>query len=148
MTNSSSERRAAMNKGKKQTPNWGGPRENAGRKSIWKHKETCTIRIPQVFALKLHEIAQKWDKDSSLEFDINSREPKDEWVSHSTHKDNELETESSMRGFDSVTKTNRDLSQAIDLARQILRPKKSSRISLAKFLSKFSNVPVQAEDLK
>jgi hypothetical protein len=137
-----------MDKGKSKSTNWGGQRENAGRKSIWKHKETCTIRIPQVFALKLHEIAQRWDKDSSLEFDINSKGSKDEEVSHSSHKNNELETESSMRDFDSVTKTNRDLSQAIDLARQILRHKKSARISLAKFLSKFYNIPVQAEDLK
>ena len=60
-----------MNQEKNRSPNWGGARENAGRKSIWKHKETCTIRIPTVFALRLHEIAQKWDKDSSLEFDIN-----------------------------------------------------------------------------
>jgi hypothetical protein len=137
-----------MEKGKSKSTNWGGIRENAGRKSIWNHKETCTMRIPKVFALKLHEIAQKWDKDGSLEFDINSREPKEEEVSHSTHKNNELETESSMGGFDSVTKTNRDLSLAIDLARQILRHKKSAIISLAKFLSKFYNVPVQAEDLK
>lgn len=137
-----------MKKEKSKSTNWGGTRENAGRKSIWNNKETCTIRIPQVFALKLHEIAQKWDKDSSLEFDLNSRAPKDEEVSHSTHPDDELETESSRRSFDSVTKTNRDLSQAIDLAKQILKHKKSAPISLAKFLSQFYNVPVQAEDLK
>jgi hypothetical protein len=48
-----------MNKSKKGSPNWGGVRENAGRKSIWNHKETCTMRITKLFALKLHEIAKK-----------------------------------------------------------------------------------------
>ncbi len=43
------------------------------RKSIWNNNETCTMRIPKVFAPKLHEIAQKWDKDPKLEFDIKSK---------------------------------------------------------------------------
>ena len=55
-----------MNQEQNRSPNWGGARENAGRKSIWNHKETCTIRIPTGFAPKLHEIAQKWDKDPQL----------------------------------------------------------------------------------
>ena len=115
-----------MNQEKSRSPNWGGARENAGRKSIWKHKETCTIRIPQVFAPKLHEIAQKWDKDPALE----------------------NKTESSSESIDFVTKTNLDLPQAIDLAKKILRHKKSARISLAKFLSKLYNSPVKLEDLQ
>ncbi len=136
-----------MNKEKERKKRWGGARENAGRKSIWNHKETCTMRIPKVFAPKLHEIAQKWDKGSCLEFDINSTSLKDEYVSNSSQK-LEKQTESSHEVFDFVTKTNRDLSQAIDLAQQILKYKKSARISLAKFLSKLYNVPVKTEDLK
>ena len=50
-----------MNQENNRSSNWGGARENAGRKSTWNHKETCTIRIPKVFAPKLHEIAQKWE---------------------------------------------------------------------------------------
>ncbi|EHJ09917.1 hypothetical protein CWATWH0003_5316 [Crocosphaera watsonii WH 0003] len=46
-----------------------------------------------------------------------------------------------------MSKTSQDLSQAIDLAEQILRQKKSARISLAKFLSKLYNFPVKIEDL-
>jgi hypothetical protein len=57
-------------------------------------------------------------------------------------------TESSYLKNDSVTKTSLDLSQAIDLAKQILRHKKSARISLAKFLSKLYNIPVKIEDLQ
>ena len=137
-----------MKKEKSRSANWGGARENAGRKSIWNHKETCTIRIPKVFALKLHEIAQKWDKEPLVEFDINSNSPKDEYISNSSSWKLENQTESSQEKFDFVTKTNRDLSQAIDLAQQILRHKKSARISLAKFLSKLYNSPVKIEDLQ
>ncbi len=137
-----------MKKEKSRSANWGGARENAGRKSIWNHKETCTIRIPKVFALKLHEIAQKWDKEPLVEFDINSNSPKDEYISNSSSWKLENQTESSQEEFDFVTKTNRDLSQAIDLAQQILRHKKSARISLAKFLSKLYNSPVKIEDLQ
>ena len=137
-----------MNQEKNRSPNWGGARENAGRRSIWNQKETCTIRIPTVFAPKLHEIAQKWDKDPSLEFEINSKSPKDEYVANSSEQQLENETKSSQSGIDSVTKTIHDLSLAIDLAKHILRHKKSARISLAKFLSKLYNFPVQTEDLQ
>lgn len=137
-----------MNQEKSKSSNWGGSRENAGRKSIWKHKETCTIRIPTVFASKLHEIAQKWDKELSLEFDINSNFPQDESVSNSNEQQLEKKTKSSQERIDFVTKANLDLSQAINLAKHILRHKKSARISLAKFLSKFYNFPVKPEDLQ
>ena len=137
-----------MKKEKSRSANWGGTRENAGRKSIWNHKETCTIRIPKVFALKLHEIAQKWDKEPLLEFDINSNSPKNEYISNSSCQEFENKTESNQEEIDFITKTNRDLSQAIDLAQQILRHKKSARISLAKFLSKLYGFPVKIEDLQ
>ncbi|WP_339390946.1 hypothetical protein [Crocosphaera watsonii] len=125
-----------MNQENNRSSNWGGARENAGRKSTWNHKETCTIRIPKVFAPKLHEIAQKWDKNSLIEFDTNS-----------SRQEVENGTESSQIKLDSVSKTSQDLSQAIDLAEQILRQKKAARISLAKFLSKLYNFPVKIEDL-
>ncbi|MDJ0598594.1 MAG: hypothetical protein QNJ37_07115 [Crocosphaera sp.] len=137
-----------MNQEKNRSPNWGGTRENAGRKSIWNHNETCKIRIPKVFAPKLHEIAQKWDKDSLLEFDTNSKSPQDEYVANSSKQPVENGTESSQLKIDSVTKTSQDLSQAIDLAKQILRHKKSARISLAKFLAKLYNFSVKIEDLQ
>ena len=126
-----------MNQEKNRSPNWGGARENAGRKSIWNHKETCTIRIPTVFAPKLHEIAQKWDKTPLLEFDINSNLSQNESVSNSSEQQ-----------LENRTKSSQDLSQAIDLAISILRHKKSARISLAKFLSNLYNFPVKPEDLQ
>ncbi|MDJ0661223.1 MAG: hypothetical protein QNJ42_17290 [Crocosphaera sp.] len=78
-----------------------------------------------MFAEKLHKIAQKWDKDPSLEFEINSKSPKDEYVANSSEQQLENITESSQLKFDSVIKTSQDLSQAVDLAKHILRHKKS-----------------------
>ena len=59
-------------KKRNRSANWGGARENAQQKIDLETEITCTIRIPQVFAPKLHEVAQKWDKAPLLEFDINS----------------------------------------------------------------------------
>ena len=115
-----------MNQEQNRSPNWGGARENAGRKSIWNQKETCTIRIPTGFAPTLHEIAQKWDKDPSVEFEINSISPQDESVPFSSGQQLENGTKSNQSAIDSMTKTSQDLSQAIDLASAILRYKKSA----------------------
>jgi len=45
----------------------GGRRENAGRKSAWKHQETTVIRVPRVFAEQLLDIAQKLDRGEDIE---------------------------------------------------------------------------------
>ena len=83
-----------MNQEQNRSPNWGGARENAGRQSIWNHKETCTIRITTGFAPTLDEIAQKWDKDPSVEFEINSISPQDESVANSSEQQLENGTKS------------------------------------------------------
>ena len=103
-----------MNQEQTRSPNWGGARENAGRKSIWNHKETCTIRITTVFAPKLHEIAQQWDKDPSVEFEINSISPQDESVANSSKQQLENGTKLNQSAIDSMAKTSQDLFQAID----------------------------------
>jgi len=141
-----------MKKKKRRNLNWGGARDNAGRKSNWNHKETCTMRVPKVFVPKSHKIAQQLDKGTNIEFEIKSNFGKNDYVSQSSISEKasafEKETESSFPAIDFVTKTNSDLSQAIDLAKQILEQKKSARISLAKFISKLYNVSVNAENLQ
>ena len=131
---------------------WGGARDNAGRKSIWNNQETCTMRIPKIFARRLHEIAQIWDKEGNLEIDIQSNPEKHECVSQSKSPSFENITNSNLSNLDSVTKPKTDnipeLSDAIDLAKRILRHKKSARISLARFLAKFYDAQVKFEDLK
>ena len=61
---------------KKLTPNSsstrGGYRENAGRKSGWNHRETCTIRIPKTFASQLVELARRLDKGEKIDTDTES----------------------------------------------------------------------------
>ena len=99
------------------------------------------MRIPRVFSQKLYELAQRWDKEGDIE-------------AHSrlNPSDFEKQTNSNWGDFDSVTKTNAlqlpELSEAIDLAKQILNNRQSARISLAKFLSKLYSIPVNSEDLQ
>lgn len=50
----------------------GGYRQNAGRKSGWNHKDTCTIRIPKEFASQLVEIARRLDKGEKIDNDTES----------------------------------------------------------------------------
>ena len=45
----------------------GGYRENAGRKPIWVHQETCTIRVPKIFASKVLEIAHVLDISEKID---------------------------------------------------------------------------------
>jgi hypothetical protein len=131
---------------------WGGARENAGRKSIWNNKETCTMRIPQIFARRLHEIAQIWDKGGKVEIDIQSKPKEHEYVSESNFENPEQITNSYPPNLDNATESKSEyipqLSEAIELAKQILNQNKSARISLARFLSRFYDTQVRIEDLK
>ena len=105
------------------------------------------ITTPTGFAPTLYEIAQKWDQNPSVEFEINSISPQDESVANSSKQQLENGTKLNQSAIDSMAKTSQDLFQAIDWASAILRYQKSARISLAKFLSKLYNFPVQTEDL-
>jgi hypothetical protein len=51
----------------------GGYRDNAGRKSGWNHKDTCTIRIPKAFASQLIEVARRLDKVDKIDTDTESK---------------------------------------------------------------------------
>lgn len=48
--------------------NRGGYRENAGRKSDWKHPATKTIRVPPEIADQVIEIAKQIDNGSQIRF--------------------------------------------------------------------------------
>ena len=50
----------------------GGYRENAGRKSSWHHRDTCTIRIPKPFAEQLLELARRLDNGERVDTDTES----------------------------------------------------------------------------
>lgn len=99
----------------------GGYRENAGRKSSWNHRDTCTIRIPKPFAEQLVELARRLDNGEMLDTDTESNSRDTDLVTKSiklgtdrldspTHlADNQTridtDTESNFRDTDSVTKS-------------------------------------------
>lgn len=61
----------------------GGYRENAGRKSSWKHRDTCTIRIPKPFAMQLVELARRLDNGEKIDTDTESNWPDFDLVAES-----------------------------------------------------------------
>ena len=61
----------------------GGYRENAGRKSSWNHRDTCTIRIPKPFAEQLVELARRLDNGDIIDIETESNFPGDDSVTKS-----------------------------------------------------------------
>lgn len=61
----------------------GGYRENAGRKSSWNHKDTCTIRIPKPFAEQLVELARRLDNGEITDTETESNLPNHDLVTKS-----------------------------------------------------------------
>lgn len=51
----------------------GGRRENAGRKAIWKNKDTITIRVPKLIATQVLELAHKLDSGGKIDLDTKSK---------------------------------------------------------------------------
>jgi hypothetical protein len=87
----------------------GGQRENAGRKSGWEHSETVVIRVPQVFAKQLLEIARKLDMGESIEFDTKSKPNKADKVTKSKRRIDSV-TNSSANQLELVTESTKGLS--------------------------------------
>lgn len=90
----------------------GGYRENAGRKSSWKHRDTCTIRIPKPFAMQLVELARRLDNGEKIDTDTESNFRENDLVTESNlaaqpESSGKLDTgtESKLPLQDSVTKS-------------------------------------------
>lgn len=116
----------------------GGYRDNAGRKSSWKHSDTCTIRIPKSFAKLLVEIARQLDNGEKIDIDTKSIRP-----------DSDSVTESILNLDEStLSQSIPELKVAIVQAKNILKAKKSARRSLARLLSTLYSTTVSFDDLK
>jgi hypothetical protein len=114
----------------------GGYRDNAGRKSSWRHSATQTIRVPKVFAQQLVKLAHQLDNGEAVDIDTKSK---------SGHIDND--TDSNSAASDIVTNSMLPLSEALVQATTILKAKRSARESLAKLLSKLYHTKIQPDDL-
>ena len=114
----------------------GGYRENAGRKSSWQHTETQTIRVPEIFASQLIQIARRLDNGEVIETDTKSK-----WQGI------DIVTDSKSCSFDNVTDSNLALADALSQAQVILKGKRSARASLAKLLSAIYHTHVRPDDL-
>lgn len=183
----------------------GGYRENAGRKSTWRHRKTCTVRIPEVFAETIVKLAHQLDENSSVDietksedmptdsvtksiesllaslktgkptgdesyfFDIETDSYKTQYdivsnsdntsLSGNTKEPDDIDTESlsSDKDFvskskeaptDTVTNSYPSRNEAMELAKTILKAKKSARESVARLLSALYGTRTEAEELK
>jgi hypothetical protein len=129
----------------------GGRRENAGRKSIWKNKDTITIRVPRVILFQVIEVAHRIDSGENIELNTKSIAEKSEKGIKSKANINEIITQSNQESeelkSDFVTKSMLSYSQAIEIAKQILKSKKSARISIAKIISEIYQQTLSPDDL-
>lgn len=62
--------------------------------------------------------------------------------------ENELVTESNSPNIENVTKSSKSVNEAIELAKKMLKHKKSARHTVAKLISKLYSTSVSFEDLK
>ena len=119
----------------------GGRRENAGRKSNWKNKDTITIRVPRAIVFQVIDLAHRIDSGEKIELDTQSKTNEDEIITPPNQESQELKS-------DFVTKSIMSYSQAIEIAKEILKSKKSARISVAKIISEIYQQILSPEDLK
>lgn len=141
----------------------GGRRENAGRKPTWNNKDTITIRVPKLIATQVMELAHRLDSGENIELDTKSKSASNDCVIKSNFSDYENITlaelanheiiiqsnlESQELESDFVTNSIPSYSQAIEIAKKILKHKKSARISIAKIISKIYFKSLSPEDLK
>ncbi len=127
--------------------NRGGRRENAGRKATWNHKDTITIRVPKVIATQVMEVARRLDCGEHIDFVTKSIAAGVESVTESKAGDIETITKSIPGDDENVTKSIATENEAIELAKKILKSKKSAIHSVAKLLSKLYSTSVSLSDL-
>ncbi len=132
--------------------NRGGKRENAGRKSNWKNQDTITIRVPREIVSKVIEVAHRIDSGEHIESDTESKIIECDVVTQSKTRENEIITQSNRESqelkSDFVTKSIISYDQAIEVAKEIIKSKKSARISVAKIISEIYQQTLLPEDLK
>jgi hypothetical protein len=150
-------------------PGWGGYREKSGRKSTWNHQETSTIRIPKAFEQEVMRYARYLDNSVILDSETDSRLSSDDFVTESNfpfvdpiYDEFDCKTDSSLRMIEGMedysyleTETESRLKyrlmpsfmNAVFLAREIVLQKKSARISLGTFISRFYSTHFNSKNL-
>ena len=110
----------------------GGYRENAGRKSGWNHRETCTIRIPKTFASQLVELARRLDNGEKFDTDTESKWVEKDFVTQSIlvksgsgslaskelKKEEKIDIDTKSKWVDDDTVTISNLTQPVSLIHQ------------------------------
>jgi len=119
--------------------------------------------VPKIIATQVMELARKLDSGENIELDTESKSASNDCVIKSNFSDYENITlaelanheiiiqsnlESQELESDFVTNSMPSYSQAIEIAKKILKHKKSARISIAKIISKIYFKSLSPDDLK
>lgn len=141
----------------------GGRRANAGRKPTWKNQDTITIRVPKIIATQVMLLARRLDYGENIELDTESNSLENDSVSNSICPNHENITKSKLESHeiiresnienreldsDCVSKSITSYNQAIEIAKKILKHKKSARVSIAEIISKIYEQTLSPDDLK
>ena len=141
----------------------GGRRENAGRKPIWNNKDTITIRVPKFIVTQVVEIAHRLDSGGTIDLNTEPKAENNDFVFKSNSTDYENITKSELENHEIITQSNQEsreleddfmkksipsYSEAIEIAKTILKHNKSARISIATLISKIYEQPLSPDDLK
>ncbi|AUB43447.1 Oligopeptide transport system permease protein OppC (plasmid) [Nostoc flagelliforme CCNUN1] len=117
--------------------------------------------MPKVIAKQVMELAHRLDSGEYIELDTKSKAADNDFVIKSSFPEDENLTKSELENYeimmnqesrecniDFVTKSMPNYSQAIEIAKKILKHKKSARISMAKMISKIYKQSLSSEYLK
>ncbi|AUB34989.1 ABC.PE.P1, peptide/nickel transport system permease protein [Nostoc flagelliforme CCNUN1] len=119
------------------------------------------VIVPKIIAAQVMELARRLDYGENIELDTKSKSLDNDFVIKSNFADDENITKSQFLnqkiirqsnqkspGIDFVTKSIPSYSQAIKMAKKVLKHKKSARISIAKIISKIYEQSLSPDDLK
>lgn len=108
--------------------------------------------MPRAIVFQVIEAAHRIDSGEDIELKTESIAERYDFDTKSKKNNNEIVTKSSKEGqkmdSDFVTKSTISYSQAIEIAKQIVKSKKSARVSVAKIISEIYQQTLSPDDLK
>jgi exonuclease VII small subunit len=96
--------------------------------------------VPRAIVFQVIDAAHKIDSGETIDFDTESKMSENDTIVQSLQEGQELKS-------DFVTKSIMSYSQAVEIAKQIIKSKKSARVSVAKIISEIYQQKLSPLDL-
>ena len=119
--------------------------------------------MPRAIVFQVIDLAHRIDSGENIELDTKTKTEESDCVIPSKRPDNEIITKSNALKNEIITQSNQEsqelkynlitnsipsYSQTIEIAKKILKSKKSARISIAEMISKIYEQTLSPDDLK